>query len=758
MNKYILSAPYILKKTLLTSFNSSSSVKFFSGNSLEKVFAYEYDLDTLYYVYSKYNLSFDFAKKKLDSLVALKHSKAFLDVKNKKIRELCEIKSDLKSKGYLYRDELTYRLLKNSDEVILALKDYSKGLMSYLDENNIKYSLFDYKKVVKKQKVDIYEDSVEELGEVLNEVADLLSNGVNASKIAIVSSEDKFSEISLVAKMFNFSCKYDNIKASELPYVNTFLEESKKAGKFLTEYLLFNNKEQNIISSSLKEVLKELEDKDYVFDFKFDYLLSKINNIKTSTLSGVHLLSSIKDAYSYDHVFILDFSSNSVHRFKENDYLSDEEKEKYTYLETTSNKNNNAKIEMLAYLSLLKDVHISRALIDFEKGEEIFPSSITKTDIVKDDLYLEEVKHVKSKIRYSKSFDELIYNVLVDRNNTYGYSSKYFTYLKKIMNLDKYKIVNKGLNYEVAPFSSYSTSALQSYATCPFAFFLSYIVKISDFTKNLNAIRGNILHKLIENYNNGEDYSFETLIKEYEGEDLNNLDYYFLKRAYDSKDELLNFIDSFKKIASIDRVVSEKKFYFTLESGNVINGKIDAIYYSGSNYYILDYKTSAKNVDLDKVFYGMDMQLVFYSIVQTSLEKNHNLLGLLYLGLLNNTYYKNKKDGYVLKGLLTRDVNYLKTATLNYDEFIKKYAKEESRNKDFSFDEIFSNTTKKIDELIDSIKKGVFDVTRKRSSSASSLSYDSLYSCKYCTYKDLCYCSKEDEVLLESFYKKEEEE
>ena len=159
----------------------------------------------------------------------------------------------MKSKGYLYRDELTYRLLKNSDEVILALKDYSKGLMSYLDENNIKYSLFDYKKVVKKQKVDIYEDSVEELGEVLNEVAYLLSKGVNASKIALVSSEDKFQEIYLVAKMFNFSCKYDNIKASELPYVNTFLEESKKAGKFLTEYLLFNNKEQNIISSSISK-------------------------------------------------------------------------------------------------------------------------------------------------------------------------------------------------------------------------------------------------------------------------------------------------------------------------------------------------------------------------------------------------------------------------------------------------------------------------------------------------------------------------
>src|SRR5574344_397902 len=147
MNKYILSAPYILKKTLLTSFDSSSSVKFFSGSSLEKVFAYEYDLDALYYVYSKYNLSFDFAKKKLDSLVALKHSKAFLDVKNKKIRDLIELKSDLKSKGYLHRDELTYRILKNSDEVILALKDYSKGLMSYLDENNIKYSIYDYKKL-----------------------------------------------------------------------------------------------------------------------------------------------------------------------------------------------------------------------------------------------------------------------------------------------------------------------------------------------------------------------------------------------------------------------------------------------------------------------------------------------------------------------------------------------------------------------------------------------------------------------------------
>ena len=53
MNKYILSAPYILKKTLLNSFNISSSVKFFSGNSLEKVFAYEYNLDTLYYLYSK---------------------------------------------------------------------------------------------------------------------------------------------------------------------------------------------------------------------------------------------------------------------------------------------------------------------------------------------------------------------------------------------------------------------------------------------------------------------------------------------------------------------------------------------------------------------------------------------------------------------------------------------------------------------------------------------------------------------------------
>ena len=82
--------------------------------------------------------------------------------------------------------------------------------------------------------------------------------------------------------MFNFSCKYFNIKASELPYVNTFLEESKKAGKFLTEYLLFNNEEQtarneafyNSILNNMLDLLEKMDENNYDYkelDFKEIY-------------------------------------------------------------------------------------------------------------------------------------------------------------------------------------------------------------------------------------------------------------------------------------------------------------------------------------------------------------------------------------------------------------------------------------------------------------------------------------------------------
>ena len=202
----------------------------------------------------------------------------------------------------------------------------------------------------------------------------------------------------------------------------------------------------------------------------------------------------------------------------------------------------------------------------------------------------------------------------------------------------------------------------------------------------------------------------------------------------------------------------------TTDTGKKVEiiGKIDRIDIlkqpDGTYVRVIDYKSSAQNVDLNKVVAGLQIQLLTY-LNETCKLEDFIPAGVLYFSLLDKTISTNKKltneeiknkikQEFKMKGLILADVNIIKKMDTNIENEPKGISKIISAgvtkdgeiNKKSTagavtkeqFENLQKYTNKIIKQLSEEILKG--NILIKPAFNTSNKTTP----CTYCEYKSIC--------------------
>lgn len=219
-----------------------------------------------------------------------------------------------------------------------------------------------------------------------------------------------------------------------------------------------------------------------------------------------------------------------------------------------------------------------------------------------------------------------------------------------------------------------------------------------------------------------------------------------------------------------------------------LSGKIDRVdtaKLSDEEYIrIIDYKSSVKDLDLNQVLAGLQIQLITY-LDAACKERKANPSGVLYLGLIDNVIRASKnlsveeieakiKQQFRMKGLVLADINVIKMMDKNIEngkqsDIIPVYLSKDgeiTKKSNAVNREDFERLTKKVKEIIKELSKEILE----GSIDIKPYKYNQKTGCDYCSYKSICMFNtlfegndyyripkKEKELLLEEIREKYDE-
>ena len=334
-----------------------------------------------------------------------------------------------------------------------------------------------------------------------------------------------------------------------------------------------------------------------------------------------------------------------------------------------------------------------------------------------------------------------------------------------------------------------SVSRLENYRKCPFSFHLTYGLKLKEKEElKIEAVdTGNFMHEVIDLFfKEIDDKSIN--IKEISDEEILKI----VKKIVNTLLEMSKYyrFNSSAKFRLLTRrlvkVVYQSICYmvyclkhsdFTpygheVEFGHngkfntikletsgkniEITGKIDRIDTAKLNdkqfVRIIDYKSSTRDVDLNQVLSGLQIQLITYLDAiceQTDFEAS----GILYMGLIDNVVKNAKnmseekiaekiRNNFRMKGLILADINVIKMMDnklqTGQSDVIPVYIDKdgnisEKKSKVITKDD-FDDLQKQVKQIIKQISKeilsGKIDI--------KPYNYQKKTGCDYCKYKTIC--------------------
>ena len=354
--------------------------------------------------------------------------------------------------------------------------------------------------------------------------------------------------------------------------------------------------------------------------------------------------------------------------------------------------------------------------------KKIYPKLSEESDVIES----------KSEILNTKTtYEELINNISKLRENEIEKIWYYvYNYYKKDENWNnKLEQSLKGLNYSNLPEKieqknidklygnklSTSISKLEQYRRCPFSYFLQYGLKIKpqEELKVKSFDTGTFMHEVIDEVfeiikeekikleDITEDKISEIVDKIIDEELLQNKNYIFTSTAKYRvlvirlkkiiKKALKYIIQSLTSsefnVLGTELEFDDKGKYKTiklqLENGkNVeITGKIDRVDTAqnedGKYLRIIDYKSSIKNIDLNEVYAGLQIQLLTY-LDAVCKEEDLMPAGILYFSLMEQMINTDKnmeldqieeriRKSFKMKGLILADIKVVKLHDKNLE-------------------------------------------------------------------------------------------
>lgn len=637
-----------------------------------------------------------------------------------------------------------------------------------------------------------FENYDDEILEVVNHIAILLNKKVDPAKIVIHKvNKDYLNKLEEYLMIY----KIDYIVEGEgsffdVDIVKNFFHDLKnyeamRLNKVLKDYLI--DKKDNKIFSKIGKVLEPLIMLDLTIN---SITLDLIKDVFIHTIYQEEVTNAIKIEnvlnHIYDddtHIFIMNFSHGEIaHIYKDDTYLNDKIRKNLKLL-TSFDRTQIEEKKILDCIHSYESIHLSYST--YCSSKIYMPSNLIKelakkriVNICDASIHIYHiVNEDMAKMRFFKAY--ALYRLYQKKTFDYLYGYTYFCAdLTKRYQSD----FNATLDYLALPtlFMELSYTKLNDYFSCPFRFYLKYILNIEEKMKDNNStFVGRMYHFVLE----------KVVAKRYidrrtKEEVLENISVYicdFVKnQTYEIKDKLKFYLNKFSEElkliveiimdfmdhSSFEVLGLEQKLEKQLDDYTVVVGLIDKILKYQEYYLVIDYKTNPVHPNWYALDVGLDLQLPLYLYLIKANDPNAKIAGSYLQSVFRTSLLKYedkplskvmleqlKYVGYTLQDrdvILAIDTNALngsgslpKQIVSNkgfYKNFLKKSFTQTQ------FDAIILHVEKLIFEANKKIRKGLFPILPLTDEKNESV-------CRYCRLKDLCYRNE----TMKKVYKKHDD-
>lgn len=759
-NKIVILNDYA-KKSFIKKINKLINVKVITLSELKKKYYFDYDNKAIYFVSNKYNCIPEIAKIYIENIYFIG------DIYTKKVNFLKEIKEELDTNNLLTYNNLFKEFLRGKDIVLYNLKYVDKFYKNIFKELGRYSNITSYNDEDNKSVKELYKanNSEEEIAFICSKITKLIKSGVNINniKLANVKSDYEFI-IRKTFKLFNIPINlpsFETIKSTSLviKFKELYNSDISVTIEKLKEFI--NTKEENDIFKSIINVVNS-----YLWcnDFELvkDMIFNEINNIKTpreKLKNAVEVIEFKKELVSDDdYVFLIGYNEGVIPvNYKDEDYLSDEEKSKLG-LSTSFELNENAMNEVKDSIKNIK--HLIVTYPSHNLSSEIYISSSYEKDLF-------EEKELNISYNESNAYNKLKLVSEKDENSKFGTLtddllklSSHYKDMKYSSFDNKYKLINKS---KIKNFFNngltLSYTSMNDYYMCSFRYYLDYILKVNKYEDTFEAIVGTIFHKILSMcFENDID-----IIRAYESE-IEKSDYEFSEseKFFLSilKDELVLVIETIKNQLSYTQLTEsmyEKEIVIDVDKDLHIKfkGFVDKILYNKFNgktvVAIIDYKTGNPNLNINNSIYGLEMQLPVYIYLIKNEIKDVKIGGFYLQKILNNITDKEKRlDSLKLQGYTNSDLDIIDKVDSSFNDSKVIKSLRTSSKGFYAYSKIIN------DEEIDILNKVVETKIKEASMDILDSKFDinpkemnnEVIGCKFCKYKDICFMKPKDTVTL----------
>lgn len=739
------------------------NLKFMTQKEYLNQYYFTYKDNALLYLMKKYHYKVDVCKVYLNYLYIIDENKAY---QNKKLNFLKNLKKELRENGLLEYNPSFKNYIKNKKRLILnyhKLDLYERHALG-VEEDTMPPE--------KELTVTEYKTMEDEVNGIALEILKLLKQNININKIYLTNvSKDYLYTIDRIFTYYKIPINIEmNYPIFGTKIVKDYLKEEKLD--------LENN---NKITKKLVSILNSLVDlKDDSKEYQ-ELLISKIKSASITSekyKDAVQIKNLENEEFMDDeYIFVLGLNQDNLPKLeKDTDFISDKDK-KEVELYTTDEKNKMAKTSLINIFYSIKNLYLSYKLQT--PFQSMYPSSIIE------EYKIKVIPPQEDNYQYSNLYNKLRLGSKLDTYNRYQeitpllkelythYDIPYQTYD------NSFKGINKNTYLENLPFPlKLSYTSINSYNECKFKYYANYVLKLNTFENTFAAFIGSLYHRILQLYKRSN-FNFEEEYQKYlEKRDLSLKEKVLLVRL---KKELLDLLEQEKKqdliLGYIDEL-HEQKIEIPLKKDIevIFTGTIDKIMYykkiEDTYFSIIDYKSGTVDTKIEKMKYGLSMQLpvYLYLINYSKVFSNPIFTGIYYQNILFNypsfdkkSLEELKKDRLKLQGYSTDDLSILERFDPTYEnsEVIKsmKYTEKGFYHyakvlNDKEVYDMIRYTKKQIEKSMNEILDGDFTINPKV--------YDGKnISCEFCEFKDICYKTQKDTVYLDkvedlSFLEEEE--
>ncbi|MGN1372224.1 MAG: PD-(D/E)XK nuclease family protein [Candidatus Coprovivens sp.] len=765
----------INKKNLLKKNNQKLiNIKIYSINEFNKLFYFDYNKETIYYIMTNYNVKYEIAKIYLENLTYIDNTK----YDNDKLSFLSSLKKDLIDKKLLKINKLFRNTLKNKDIVFynLPLTKELSFLIDYLKKDN-NVSLNQDEHIIYPHTIYELPSIEDEVEYIANSICNLIKQGISISKIYLTNLSDEYRKIiKRIFPMFNIPYTLDSSESVYSTFIcKKFLElyESDLSHTMEQLNMFIDNKESEDIYNKIINIINKytfIDDKNSILEMiKYDLKNMKLS--KKDIPYSVHEVS-LKDTIfeEDDYVFTLSFNQGVLPSiYKDESFLTDKDK-KDLPISLTVDKNNLEKQIIKDKLNSIKNLTIT-----YKKnanGEDFNISSLNEIlnyDVEKINIKCLDNSEINNKLILASLLDEYYkYGTKSDLLNTLNNHYQelpYNTYNHSFTGINPNDL-QEYLNNKIV----LSYSSLDKYYRCPFSFYIGNILKLNIYEETFYQIVGTLFHTILEKCLNPELKYDELWNKELSNLDyqFNNKEKFFLSKL---KEELLFIIETIKdqeNFTNLHNELHEERISTSL-SGNMkitFTGIIDKIKYKNMGDYtiiaIIDYKTGNPNLDLTTIPYGIGMQLPVYLYLAKNSNKIKNIkvAGFYLQKILNNeiivdnshSYEQLKKKNLLLQGYSNENQEILSEFDQSYmDSNIIKSMKTKKDYSFYSYCKVLSD--KEMEKITNIAENKINEGAQKISNAEFAISPKKIgkinYGCNLCKFKDICFHTADDIEELE---------